>query len=505
MPPPPLDILIIGAGPVGLATAVGAVHRGAKRILIVEQAQDLRPVGNPVNLLPNAQNAIAALAPGISERLQPFRRSPDPSKPRVCTVSSTGEDIDARHVPSLATLQWWQLQRLLLDALPDEGVLVLNHQLIDIQHEDSTGLVCAEFVANRQRRNIYKNWDDSSSGPPLGEATELPDGSYQCRPEFERSGMGENWDIDYGPNATRVKCWAKVLVGADGINSVARRCVYRDCGKGWENYSKALYSGITRFGIFGEPNLSPNEGQLLDQTYRRNSDFVTITVKRELISYDSLRVLLFQFDSKIPFTCYLSFFAPVHKETAQNASQEDLRRLVTDLVREGGFSEALLQLFDRLWETGSRIRTLPFYSVPANHPMPFKRLNHGEDLEYPPGFQRPWHHRRVVLAGDAIHAFPPFLAQGSAMGLEDAFELVTLMGQSGIWSLTANEVPSEEVLCSIFHRYRASRLNRVCKVQRLTMNRTSEYEIELVSRNNAEIFGYEPEAVAESLGAKSEL
>lgn len=504
MIPPPLDLLIIGAGPVGLATAVGAVHRGARRILIVEQAQDLRPVGNPVNILPNAQRALIALAPGISERLQPFRRVQDPSKPRICAVSATGEDIDARHVPSLATLQWWQLQRLLLDALPDEGLLVLNHQLVDIQHDDDTGLVCAEFVADRQRRNMYKNWDDNTSDSPLGERMEQDD-SYQCRPEFERAGKGGNGEVDYGPNAIRVKCRAKVVIGADGINSVARRCVYRDCGDGWENFSHALYSGVTRFGIFGEPNLSPEQGRLLEQMYRRHCDIVTITAERHLISYDSLRVFLFQFEEKLRFKCFLGFFASVDKQTAQNASQEDLRRLVADLVREGGFSEVLVQLFDRLWETGARIKTLPFYCVPADHPAPFRRLNYGEDLEYPAGFKRPWHHRRVVLAGDAIHAFPPFLAQGSAMGIEDAFELVTLMGQSGIWSRPADDVPSEELLGRIFRRYRASRLKRVCRLQNLTMNRTCEYEIETVRRNEAEVFGYEPVDVAESLGVKSEL
>eukprot|EP00177_Eucheuma_denticulatum_P000150 GFKZ01000263.1.p1 GENE.GFKZ01000263.1~~GFKZ01000263.1.p1 ORF type:complete len:509 (-),score=55.99 GFKZ01000263.1:736-2262(-) len=507
MSPPPLDLLIIGGGPIGLATAVGAIHRGAKRVLVVEQAQDLLPVGSPLDLLPNAVKAITALAPGIRDRLQPFMRTPDPSKPRLRVVSASGTDLDASYIPSLASLYWWQLQRLLLDALPDERMLVLNHQLVDIQHEDDTGLVCAVFVADRQRKNKYKNWDEkeSHSQPRVHE-----DGNYQCRPEFERVGVGHSGDndcADYGPNAVRVKCRAKVIVGADGINSVARRCVYRDSGKDWDKYAHPLYSGVTRFGIFGDPYLSPDDEQRFQQLYKRHSGIVKLTVEPDLISHDSLRVLVFQIgkNKELPFSCFLSVFASASREEALNASQEDLQRLVTSRIREGGFSETLVKLFRSLWESGGRIKALPFYTVPADHPLPFKTMNHGEALDYPPDFERPWYHRRVVLAGDAVHAMPSFLAQGSAMGLEDAFELVTHMGCSGIWSMAADEAPSEEQLEGIFKRYRAGRLTRVCKIQNQVMNRRSEHEVKLVRRETAEAYGYEPEVVADSIGVGTPL
>ncbi len=38
------------------------------------------------------------------------------------------------------------------------------------------------------------------------------------------------------------------------------------------------------------------------------------------------------------------------------------------------------------------------------------------------------HQRRVVLIGDAAHAFPPLLAQGAAMAIEDAVTLAELIG-----------------------------------------------------------------------------
>ena len=43
----------------------------------------------------------------------------------------------------------------------------------------------------------------------------------------------------------------------------------------------------------------------------------------------------------------------------------------------------------------------------------------------------PWHRGRVVLVGDAAHAFPPTVAQGAAMALEDAQVLAALLGAPG--------------------------------------------------------------------------
>jgi 2-polyprenyl-6-methoxyphenol hydroxylase-like FAD-dependent oxidoreductase len=39
----------------------------------------------------------------------------------------------------------------------------------------------------------------------------------------------------------------------------------------------------------------------------------------------------------------------------------------------------------------------------------------------------PWHRGRVVLVGDAVHTCPPTLAQGAALGLEDASVLAEVL------------------------------------------------------------------------------
>ncbi len=42
-----------------------------------------------------------------------------------------------------------------------------------------------------------------------------------------------------------------------------------------------------------------------------------------------------------------------------------------------------------------------------------------------------YHQGRILLIGDAAHAFPPLLAQGAAMAIEDAASLAELLGKSG--------------------------------------------------------------------------
>jgi 2-polyprenyl-6-methoxyphenol hydroxylase-like FAD-dependent oxidoreductase len=64
----------------------------------------------------------------------------------------------------------------------------------------------------------------------------------------------------------------------------------------------------------------------------------------------------------------------------------------------------------------------------------------------------PWHRGRVIIVGDAAHACPPTLAQGAAMGLEDASVLAEL--------LIARDTLDED-LFSAFQARRSPRVSRV--------------------------------------------
>jgi 2-polyprenyl-6-methoxyphenol hydroxylase-like FAD-dependent oxidoreductase len=60
----------------------------------------------------------------------------------------------------------------------------------------------------------------------------------------------------------------------------------------------------------------------------------------------------------------------------------------------------------------------------------------------------PWNRGRVVLIGDAAHSCPPTIAQGAAMGLEDALVLAELL-------LDADQVDD-----GLWERFTARRLHR---------------------------------------------
>ncbi|HEY9832183.1 MAG TPA: FAD-dependent oxidoreductase, partial [Stenomitos sp.] len=56
------DVVIIGAGPVGLATAIGLRQRGIENILVVDQTRAFRPVGQVLDLLPNGLKSLKYLS-----------------------------------------------------------------------------------------------------------------------------------------------------------------------------------------------------------------------------------------------------------------------------------------------------------------------------------------------------------------------------------------------------------------------------------------------------------
>ncbi|MDE5107624.1 MAG: FAD-dependent monooxygenase [Trichodesmium sp. St17_bin3_1_1] len=52
------DVAIVGAGPVGLATALGLRQRGIENIIVFDQTRAFRKVGQVIGLLPNGLKAL---------------------------------------------------------------------------------------------------------------------------------------------------------------------------------------------------------------------------------------------------------------------------------------------------------------------------------------------------------------------------------------------------------------------------------------------------------------
>jgi 2-polyprenyl-6-methoxyphenol hydroxylase-like FAD-dependent oxidoreductase len=78
--------------------------------------------------------------------------------------------------------------------------------------------------------------------------------------------------------------------------------------------------------------------------------------------------------------------------------------------------------------------------------------------------QEPWQHGRVVLAGDALHACPPLIAQGAAMCAEDAVVLAEMVTGDG------------DLAVEILPAFRARRMPRVQTVLRNSLQ-LADWEI----------------------------
>ena len=139
--PKPLvkKVAIIGAGLGGLAVAV-SLRKLGYNVQVYEKAQDFRPVGGGLGLLPNGLNCLNAIDPEIVKLI----------KDSGCLVSKTvlkntqGETIRSspasryqeKYGQPLVTVWWWRLQQILASKLPSD-VIHLNHRCIGFKQDDS--------------------------------------------------------------------------------------------------------------------------------------------------------------------------------------------------------------------------------------------------------------------------------------------------------------------------------------------------------------------------------
>ncbi len=131
-------VAIIGAGLGGLAVAM-ALRKLGVDVQVYEKAQDFRPIGGGLGLLPNGLKCLEAIEPGIIEIL----------KNSGCEVRTTilkntqGETIRTRPAQKykdeygepLITVWWWRLQQILASKLPSESIH-LHHRCIGLEQNE---------------------------------------------------------------------------------------------------------------------------------------------------------------------------------------------------------------------------------------------------------------------------------------------------------------------------------------------------------------------------------
>ncbi|MFN6569473.1 FAD-dependent oxidoreductase [Dendronalium sp. ChiSLP03b] len=449
------DVLVVGAGPVGLATAVGLRKRGIENILVIDQTRAFRQVGQVLDILPNGLKAIKYLDPNAYDEVKKHNlgflnlkqsdektnEEPTPTKTTLEWVFKNLQGERIRTVPlgfdewfqdygeGRVSLSWYELQTTLRNLLPQDLVKA-NHRCINVVNEPENECIRLDYVSDKgTEANPYAHWTNGQQ-------------SKEVQPQ--------NSDIAYQRSETK-SIRAKLIVAADGINSTIRRVLYSD-----SLYARPEYSGYASIYCTEITDI-PNELRAeLEEKFFENSPILTICndeISTEPTDVDGTRMLLFRRpNGQIGYTIHIAL--PL--ELLQGKSGSSLVELAVQKFEKASFSDVLIQLV-RI-SPPANMQQRPFYI----HRAISSDNNSDRSIKQPA-----WSAGRVVLVGDAAHGMPPFMAQGANQGLEDALAIVTAIAniaQNNRWDDT-------QAIATAFEKYERLRRPLMAYVQEVTLKR----------------------------------
>lgn len=427
------DVVVVGAGPVGLATAIGLHQRGIENILVIDQTRAFRQVGQVIDLLPNGLNALKSIDLTAYEEVKQNGRkfsNPPPSndeeisgttqeqklpKPSptwaqknlngqvIRSFSLNYEDWAKQYGEGRLSITWYDLQTTLRKLIPQVQVKA-NHRCINVVSEIENGCIRVDCVSDLGvETNPYAHWTDRQT----------PENDISQNPEVMSQKMSQK------------SLRAKLVVAADGINSVVRRILYKDIP--YHALARPEYSGFAAVGCLGISEI-PNELLTkIKEKFFGDSPVVTILndeISRNSVCMEDPRMMMFHTSNgSLGYIIHLAL--PL--EALNEKSESELIDLTLQQLEKAGFPNALQQLV-RLSPLGNILHR-PYYihratlSDSLQFPSTAKLNVEGHSVELQPA----WSVGRVVLVGDAAHGMPPFRAQGANQGLEDALAVATLI------------------------------------------------------------------------------
>ncbi|NEQ82512.1 MAG: FAD-dependent monooxygenase [Moorea sp. SIO2I5] len=132
-------VAIIGAGLGGLAVAI-ALRKYGYDVQVYEKAQDFRPVGGGLGLLPNGLNFLDAIEPGIVETIKnsgcEVRKNVLKNTQGETIRTNPGSRFEDKYGQPLITVWWWNLQQILASRLPSDSIH-LNHRCIGFEQDEN--------------------------------------------------------------------------------------------------------------------------------------------------------------------------------------------------------------------------------------------------------------------------------------------------------------------------------------------------------------------------------
>lgn len=490
------DVVIIGAGPVGLATANGLRDRGVENILVLDQTRAFRRVGQGVDILPNGLKALKCLSnQAYEEVIKTARTDTKPGNSSQSSPKWFFRDLQGKQIRSITlnfdewvqnysegriSVAWFDLQTALRNLIPTEQVKA-NHRCIDVAFDADEKYVRVDCLSDSTtKNNPYAHWESERQNN---------------RVQSQDISNNINQNIHQNTEPVEKKSFrAKLVIAADGINSTVRKVLYRDTN--YQVFSRPEYSGYAAI-ICSEITNVPDEIQTeIREKFLHNAPIVTITQDKNLRESDCeqpARMILLSRKSG-------QFTYVVHIPVDLNKLQENYRIEVTlNELENSNFPETIKQLVRLSEPEKMQHRTYYIHRATLSDSLPFPNsANLHTDNNNSTNVQPPWYKDKVVLVGDAAHGMPPFAAQGVNQGLEDALIIAELVSKLAV----SNKLNDENAIREAFEKYENIRRPVMEYVQKITMTglnySSNQQDLE---KYNQQIFARDFEQLVKNLNS----
>ncbi len=477
------DVIIVGAGPVGLATANGLRQRGIENILVLDQTKAFRQIGQGLDVLANGLKALRYLdiaayeevkkAAGINQSSENSQQEPKwfvrnlQGEP-IRTIALDFNEWFESYGEGKLNISWFDLQTSLRKLIPPELVKA-NHRCIDVVYEPENECVRVDCLSDMTvEANPYAHWNSEADNT---------------------QALSKN--IDINTESTEQKTFrAKLVVAADGINSTVRKVLYKNTN--FENFSRPEYSGYAAI-VCSEIADIPDDIQTeIQEKFLQNLPIVTICEDVNLSMSEEQPPRMMLLTLKPGQYIYI-----VHIQVDLNQLDENSRiELTLKQLEKNNFPHAIKELVRISNPANMRHRTYYIHRAIISDSLPFPDTAKLHVENNSVNMQPPWHAGRVVLVGDAAHGMPPFAAQGVNQGLEDALTIVELINKLAI----SEELNDIEAIQETFEKYENIRRPFIEYVQKVTMTGLSySSNQQELDKYNQLIFARDFEQVVEDL------
>ncbi|NEO99420.1 MAG: FAD-dependent monooxygenase [Symploca sp. SIO2E9] len=440
------DVVVVGAGPVGLATAIGLRKRGIDNLIVIDQTRTFRKVGQIVDLLPNGLKALKYLDPQAYEQVKEAGNkflNPNSSEHQKTGYQTTQQQkntktssewvqknfqgqrlhsipLDYNHWlkkygEGRVSISWYDLQTTLRHILPQDLVKA-NHRCLNVVDEPEYGCVRIDCVSNTAAEaNPYAYWaeivQDNNRQTP--NARSIP---QQLQTKSLR---------------------AKLVIAADGINSTVRKVLYADSP--YCAFAQPEYSGFAAIACREISEIPHHLSTELEAKFFEDSPILTVFddhLSADSTSIGNSRMMLWRRSSgQMGYILHI----PLSLEELEGKSGGLLVDLALQELEKANFPDPLRELV-RISPSVNMLQR-PYYIHRAiiSDSIQFPSTANLNAGNYTGTIEPAWSNNRVVFIGDAAHGMPPFKAQGANQGLEDAGVLATLvtnLAQKNNWDNT---------------------------------------------------------------------